>query len=92
MLSGALVHFPLGVDVDRAVFGTMIGFIAMVHAVHGSWCVWASASPVTFIRSSTSPVALGRSMIERSRVYVVQGCSVAIVLVLSCYIIARANC
>jgi hypothetical protein len=28
-----LVHFPLGVDVDRAIFGTMIGFIAMVHAV-----------------------------------------------------------
>jgi hypothetical protein len=32
-LSGVLVHFLLGVDVDRAIFGTMVGFIAMVHAV-----------------------------------------------------------
>jgi hypothetical protein len=32
-LSGFLVHFLLGVDVDRAIFGTMVGFIAMVHAV-----------------------------------------------------------
>jgi hypothetical protein len=33
MLSGALVHFPFGVDVDGAVFGAMIGFVAMIHAV-----------------------------------------------------------
>jgi hypothetical protein len=27
------VHIPFGVDVDRAIFGMMIGFVAMVHAV-----------------------------------------------------------
>jgi hypothetical protein len=32
-LSGVLVHFPFGVDVDGAVFGVMISFTAMIHAV-----------------------------------------------------------
>jgi hypothetical protein len=44
-----LVHLPLGVDVDRAVFGAMVGFIAMVHIVQGSQCLWALASPTSSI-------------------------------------------
>jgi hypothetical protein len=32
-VGGVLVCFPLGVDVDRVVFGAMVGFNAMVHAV-----------------------------------------------------------
>jgi hypothetical protein len=53
-----LVHFALDVDVDRAIFGAMVGFIVVVHVVQGSWCVWSSASPATSIRSSTLLVAL----------------------------------
>jgi hypothetical protein len=30
---GILVHFLLGVDVDGVVFGAVVGFITMVHAV-----------------------------------------------------------
>jgi hypothetical protein len=81
-LSGVLVHLSLGVDVDRAVFGMMVSFITTVHAVQGSRCVWALALPTTSVRSSTSLVALGRSLVESSRVCVVQGFSVAFVPVL----------
>jgi hypothetical protein len=77
-----LIHFLLGVDVDRVVFGMVVSFMAMVHAEHGSQCVWALALPTTSVRSSTSLDALGRSLIESSRVSVVRGCSVAFVLVL----------
>jgi hypothetical protein len=35
-LSGVLVHFPFGVDVDGAIFGFVVDFIAMVHVVQGS--------------------------------------------------------
>jgi hypothetical protein len=69
-LHGVLVHLALGVDVDRAVFGAMVGFIAIVHEVQGSRCVWASASPTTSVRSSTSLDALGRSLVESSKVLV----------------------
>jgi hypothetical protein len=67
-LSGVLIHLPLGVDVDRAVFGTMVSFFAMVHAVQGSRCVWASALPTTSARSSTSLVAWGGGVVLWSRV------------------------
>jgi hypothetical protein len=77
-----LVHVPLGVNVDRAIFGTMVDFIAMVHAVQWSQCVWASASPTTFVRRSTSLVGLRRSLVESSRVCVVWGFSVAFVPIL----------
>jgi hypothetical protein len=63
-----LVHLPLCVDVDRAVFGAMVDFIAMVHVVQGSRRVWASASAMTSVRSSTSLVPLGRSLVESSGV------------------------
>jgi hypothetical protein len=63
-----LVHFVLGVDVDRAVFGAMIGFTAMVYAVQRSCRVWSSASPATFVRSYTPLVALGRPLAESSGV------------------------
>jgi hypothetical protein len=38
-LIGVLVHFPFGADVDGAIFGFVVNFIAMVHAVQGSWCI-----------------------------------------------------
>jgi hypothetical protein len=40
-----LVYFPFGVDVDGAIFGAMVGFVAMVHAEQRSRCLLASASP-----------------------------------------------
>jgi hypothetical protein len=67
-LSGVLVHLPLGVDVDRAVFSVMVGIIAMVHAVQVSRCVWASVLPTTSVGSSTSLAALGKSLVKSSRV------------------------
>jgi hypothetical protein len=72
----------VGVNVESAVFGTTVSFIAMVHAIQGSQCVWASASPMTTVRSSTSLDALGRSLVESSKVCVVRGCSVAFVPVI----------
>jgi hypothetical protein len=53
-LVGVLVHFLFGVDVDGAIFGFVVGFVAMVHVVEGSWCIQASAAPMTSVRSSTS--------------------------------------
>jgi hypothetical protein len=67
-LSGVLVHLPLGVDVDRAVFSVMVGIITMVHAVQVSQCVWASVPPTTSVGSSTSLAALGKSLVKSSRV------------------------
>jgi hypothetical protein len=63
-----LVHLPLGVDVDRAVFSVTVGIIAMLHAVQVSQCVWASAPLVTSVGSSTSLAALGKSLVKSSRV------------------------
>jgi hypothetical protein len=63
-----LVHLLLGVDVDRVVFGAMVGFIAIVYAIQRSQRVWASASSTTSVLSSTSLVALGRSLVEGSGV------------------------
>jgi hypothetical protein len=33
MFGGVMVHFSLDVDIDRAVFGTMVDFIVMVYTV-----------------------------------------------------------
>jgi hypothetical protein len=63
-----LVHFVLGVDVDRAVFGAMVGFIAVVHAVQRSWHVWSSTSPTTSVQGCPPLVALGRPLVESSGV------------------------
>jgi uncharacterized membrane protein required for colicin V production len=63
-LSGLLVHFLLGVYVDGAIFGAMVGFTAMVHAEQRSRCVWASASPPAMVRSSAPLVVLGGSLVE----------------------------
>jgi hypothetical protein len=41
-LSGVLVHFPFGVDVDGAIIGFVMSFVAMVRAVQGSRCIQAS--------------------------------------------------
>jgi hypothetical protein len=32
-LSGFLVHFSFGIEVNGAIFGVMVGFIVVVHAV-----------------------------------------------------------
>jgi hypothetical protein len=55
-LSGFLVHFPFGVDVDG---GAMVGFVIVIHAVQRSRCVWASASPLAAVQSSAPLVVLG---------------------------------
>jgi hypothetical protein len=51
-LLGVLVQFQFGVNVDRAIFGFVVGFVAMVHAVEGSWCIRASTAPTASVRSS----------------------------------------
>jgi hypothetical protein len=68
-LSGVLVHFPFGVDVDGAIFGFVVSFVAMVHAVHGSWCIQALATPMASIQSSASLTGLWRPLVKSSRIY-----------------------
>jgi hypothetical protein len=77
-----LFHFLFGVDVDMAVFGTMIGFIAMVHAEQGSRCVCASAPPTASVQSSASLVALVRPLVDSSGVCLLWRSSVIFVLAL----------
>jgi hypothetical protein len=67
-LGGVLVHFALSVNVDRSVFGAMVGFIAVVHVVQRSWRVWSLASPMTSVRGCPLLVALGRPLVESFRV------------------------
>jgi membrane associated rhomboid family serine protease len=66
--SGVLVHFRFGVDVDGAIFGFVISFIAMVYAVQGSWCIWASAMPTASVRRFASLASLQRPLVKSSRI------------------------
>jgi hypothetical protein len=34
-LSGVLLHFPLGVEVNGAIFGAVVGFTVVIHVVWG---------------------------------------------------------
>jgi hypothetical protein len=66
-LLGVLVQFRFGVNVDGAIFGFVVGFVAMVHVVEGSWCIWASTAPTASVPSSASLAALWRPLVKRSR-------------------------
>jgi hypothetical protein len=58
-LSGFLVHFPLGFKENGAIFGAMVGFTIVVHAVRAFHCVWASAATAATIWSSASLAVWG---------------------------------
>jgi hypothetical protein len=81
-LSGVLVHFLFGVDVDGSIFGFVIGVVAMVHEVLGSYCIRASAMSTASVRSSASLVALWISFVESSRICLLWRSSVIFILAL----------
>jgi hypothetical protein len=60
-----LLHFLFALKVDGTIFCSMIGVTAMVHAVWGFYCVWASTTPPATVRSSASFIVLRGSLIER---------------------------
>jgi uncharacterized membrane protein required for colicin V production len=59
-----LLHFLFGLKIDGAIFYVMVDFTTMVHAVWRFHYVWALATPPATVRSSTSLVILGGSLIE----------------------------
>jgi hypothetical protein len=63
-LSGFLLHFPLGFKENGAIFGAVVGFTFVVHALRGFHCVWASATTAATIWGSSSLVVCGGSLIE----------------------------
>jgi hypothetical protein len=67
-LSGFLLHFLLGFKENGAIFGAVVGFTPVVHAVWGFHCVWASAMIAAMIWSSAPLVVLGGSLAEGSSV------------------------
>jgi hypothetical protein len=53
-LSESLLHFPLGFEEDGAIFGAMVGFTYVVHAVQDFCGVWALAMTAATIWGSAS--------------------------------------
>jgi hypothetical protein len=55
---GLLLHFPLGFKKNRPIFCALLGFIPVIQAVRGFYCVWASDVHTAMIWGSTSLTAL----------------------------------
>jgi hypothetical protein len=65
-LRGLLLHFPLGFKKNRPIFCAVLGFIPVIHAVRGFYCVWASDVHTAMIWGSTSLTALwGQGVLAR---------------------------
>jgi hypothetical protein len=65
-LSEFLLHFPLGFEENGAIFGAMVGFTSVVHAVLGFHGVWASVMTAAMIWGSASLGVWRGSLIEGS--------------------------
>jgi hypothetical protein len=53
-LAKLLIHFPFGIEVDGAIFGVVVGFPAVTHAIWRFHCVRASFVAPATVRSSAS--------------------------------------